>query len=163
MHDDANPVHLNALSVFLVPGAHAGPGVVPVPMELVPMELVPMELVPMELVPMELVPMELVRGVNVRGEAAGTRRAQGFACPRSGDGRPGSGAVVSSGPSERRGANVGQVSRGPPERYLSTPLSPGSAGAAGPARTPRSDGVCEQPQGSGTEIRSVAKEDFYLS
>jgi hypothetical protein len=123
----------------------------------------PMELVPMELVPMELVPMELVRGVNVRGEAAGTRRAQGFACPRSGDGRPGSGAVVSSGPSERRGANVGQVSRGPPERYLSTPLSPGSAGAAGPARTPRSDGVCEQPQGSGTEIRSVAKEDFYLS
>ena len=79
-------------------------------MELVPMELVPVELVPMELVPMELVPMELVRGVNVRGEAAGTRRAQGFACPRSGDGRPGSGAVVSSGPSERRGATVGSIS-----------------------------------------------------
>ena len=38
MHDDANPVHLNALSVFLVLGAHAGPGVVPVPMELVPVE-----------------------------------------------------------------------------------------------------------------------------
>ena len=38
MHDDANPVHLNALSVFLVPGAHAGPGVVPVPMELVAVE-----------------------------------------------------------------------------------------------------------------------------
>ena len=33
MHDDANPVHLNALSVFLVLGAHAGPGVVPVPMD----------------------------------------------------------------------------------------------------------------------------------
>ena len=115
MHDDANPVHLNALSVFLVPGAHAGPGVVPVPMELVP--------------------MELVRGVNVRGEAAGTRRAQGFACPRSGDGRPGSGAVVSSGPSERRGANVGQVSRGPPERYLSTPLSRLRRDRTNPAET----------------------------
>ena len=80
------------------------------------MELVPMELDPMELVPWSWSPWSWSTwswspwSQRVRGEAAGTRRAQGFACPRSGDGRPGSGAVVSSGPSERRGATVGSIS-----------------------------------------------------
>ena len=59
MHDDANPVHLNAVSVVL-----AGPDVEPVPVELVPVEPTSKE------------------------KRRGMRRAQGFrfACPRGGDG-----------------------------------------------------------------------------
>ena len=64
MHDDANPVHLNAVSVVL-----AGPDVEPVPVEPVPVELVPVE-------------------PTSKEKRRGMRRAQGFrfACPRGGDG-----------------------------------------------------------------------------